>query len=207
MPPIAKVDSKSATPVKPAQPVVPSMTTLDKPSPAIAPSPPIPQPKRKSDPWEGVPPPPSRALGVLKRLLVASIVGALLAAGLYGLAHRMPKPTASSTTTSAPSARAAELVKDSITRLNKTLASITDEPSAQAAVVELQRVASDLKSLKSAITGLSTDARRALSEAIKMELPGIIPAAEKVLNIGAANALISPLLAPIMADFDDLASA
>lgn len=207
VPPIAQVESKPATPVQPAQPAGPPIPPLEKPATAVKSSPPIAEAKRKSDPWEGVPPPPSRALGVLKRLLVASIGGALLAAGLYGLAHRMPKPPASISAPAAPSASAAELVKNSITRLNKTLAGITDEPSAQAAITELQSVARDVRSVKAAIAGLSPNARRALSQVIKMELPGIIPAAEKVLNIGGANALISPLLSPIMADFDDLASA
>lgn len=170
-----------------------------------------PKPQRKPDPWDGVPPPPSRALGVIKRLIIAIIFGSMLAAALYGLAIKMPKPNAPAQSTSAteltPVADIATLAENSIDRLNAALSGITDEATARAAVAPLQTVARDVSAMTSALGTMPADARQSLANLIRSQLPRLVPTAERALNVAGASAVIAPVLSPIMAGFDTLASA
>ncbi len=170
-------------------------------------------PKRNSDPWAGIPPPPSRALGVLKRLTAATLVSAALAAGLWGLATKMPKPAATTAAVTAnamgaiPNTAASALAQQSLARLTTALNGVTDEATARAAVAELESVARDVRTVRSSREAMTADERQALSQLVKSKLPEVVPAAEKAMDVEAASALISPILTSILADFDVLAGA
>lgn len=144
--------------------------------------------------------------------LVALLIAAYL---LWNFLNRgTPEPTAppahpASTEAPAPAPAApqadlAGLANKAISALTGSLATITDEATARAAVPQLQDAGKQVDALKSAAALLSGDARAPLAGLIHAALPGVTSAIEKATGIPGVAAIIEPVVAPIVANLTEL---
>ncbi len=115
-----------------------------------------------------------------------------------------PNSTATPESTTPPT-DVVGLANAAISALNSTLAGITDEASANAAMPTLQQAASQIDSVKAAATSLSAEARAPLTKLIADALPGITAAVEKATGIPGVAAILNPVLQPLVANLDALA--
>lgn len=88
--------------------------------------------------------------------------------------------------------------------LTTTLSGITDEASAKAAVPQLQDIANQIESVKTAAAPFSAETKRPIASLVANALPGITAAIEKATGIPGVAAILNPILQPLLANLQTL---
>jgi hypothetical protein len=91
-----------------------------------------------------------------------------------------------------------DMAKGMIGDLGNTLGSITDATSAQAAMADLDGIASQLGTLERAADALSPAGKSALAGMIESSVPAVQRAADKLLGNSAISAVVKPSIDSIM---------
>ena len=119
-------------------------------------------------------------------------------------AEPAPAATVPAATAPVPAADLSGVATKAISGLLASLGSVKDEASAKAAVPGLQDAATQIDGLKIAAAALSGDAKKPIAMLIASALPGITTAVEKAVGIPGAGAILTPVLAPIVANLEAL---
>ncbi len=127
----------------------------------------------------------------------------------YGCDHKRTQNTEttapSQTTPMAADTNLADTTTKALNSLTTTLSGIKDEASANAAVPQLQDIAKQIESVKTAAAPFSAETKKPIATIVANALPGITAAIEKAVGIPGVAAILNPILQPLLANLDTLA--
>lgn len=127
----------------------------------------------------------------------------------YGCDHKRTQNTETTaplqTTPMAADTNLADTTTKALNSLTTTLSGIKDEASANAAVPQLQDIAKQIESVKTAAAPFSAETKKPIATIVANALPGITAAIEKAVGVPGVAAILNPILQPLLANLDALA--
>jgi len=110
----------------------------------------------------------------------------------------------SQTTPMAADATLVDTTSKALNGLTTALSGIKDEASANAAVPQLQDIAKQIESVKTAAAPFSADTKKPIASLVANALPAITAAIEKAVGIPGVAAILNPILQPLLANLESL---